>query len=58
MDKLEKLLEYVTREENERYDFSHEAAERGNQAAFLVHNAEATAFQRVRYAIEGLMGIS
>lgn len=55
MFKLEKLLNYVQGEEDKYYNFSHKAMEKGNETAFLIHQAEATAFQRVRYAIEQLM---
>jgi hypothetical protein len=55
MDKMEKLLNYVQGEEDKYYDFSHKAMEKGNETGFLIHQAEATAFQRVRYAIEQLI---
>ena len=55
MDKLEKLLDYVQQQEDKYYEFSHKAMKEGNETAFLVHQGEATAFQRVRYAIEQLM---
>ncbi|OZV10772.1 hypothetical protein CIW83_18305 [Tissierella sp. P1] len=54
MDKLDKLLEYTSKQEDKYYDFAHKAMEQGNMLAFQVHQAEATAFQRVRYAIEDL----
>ena len=53
--KLEKLLNYVQGEEDKYYDFAHEAMGKGDGTAFLAHQAKATAFQHVRYAIEQLI---
>lgn len=57
MDKLEKILEYVKREEDKYYKFADMAMRVGNDKAYLVHQAEGTAFQRVRYFIEDLYEI-
>lgn len=55
MDKLERLLKYVTDEENKYYDFASKAMEDNNMQSNLVNILQATAFQRVRYAIEDLL---
>lgn len=55
MDKLEKVLNYVSKEEEKYYNFCHMAMEKGNTTAYLIHQAEGSAFQRVRYFIEDLM---
>lgn len=51
-EKLDKVLDYVTKEEDRYYDISGKAFDKGNMSGQLLHMAEATAFQRVRYFIE------
>ena len=56
MDKnLEKLLDYVTKEEDRYYDYAIKCMEENNMMGNMIHSAEASAFQRVRYAIENLI---
>jgi hypothetical protein len=52
MRTIEEVLNYVTQQEDKYYDFAGKAFDKGNMQANLIHTAEATAFQRVRYFIE------
>ena len=54
MDKLDKLLDYVSKEV-EKYDvLADKAFERKNYHAYQLHHAEAMAYMKVRWAIEQL----
>lgn len=55
-NKLQKLLDYVTKEEDKYYNLGYKEIERNNQVGNMVCTAQASAFGRVRYAIEDLMG--
>lgn len=56
MDKnLEKVLDYVTKEEERYYNYSFKCMDEGNTTGQFIHTAEASAFQRVRYFIEVLL---
>lgn len=55
MDKLDKLLEYVTAQEEMYYDYAEKAFKKQDMMSYLVNQAQASAFQRVRYVIEDLM---
>ena len=52
MRTVEQILDYVTQQEDKYYDFAGKAFDKGNIRGQLLHTAEATAFQRVRYFIE------
>jgi|GEM_PF-1538062 len=52
---LEKLLDYVTKEEDRYYGYAFKCLDENNMIGNMVHSAEASAFQRVRYAIESLL---
>lgn len=55
MDKLDKLLEYVTAQEEKYYSLAAEAFNEGNMVAYMIHTAEASAFGRVSWAIEEIL---
>ena len=52
MRTIDDILNYVTTQEDKYYELSAKALDKGNMQASLIHTAEATAFQRVRYFIE------
>ncbi len=52
MDKWDKLLEYVIKEEDKYYDLAIKEMYKGNMAGNQIMTAQASAFQRVRYAME------
>jgi len=54
-DKLDKLFDYVSKEEEKYYELSFKEMDRGNITGLQVMQSQASAFQRVRYAIEDLM---
>ena len=54
-EKLEKLLEFVNKEEDLRTEFSMKAMENGNIMAAQIHNAEACACTKMRYTIEDML---
>ncbi|HHX67419.1 MAG TPA: hypothetical protein GX708_05100 [Gallicola sp.] len=55
MDKLEKLLDFVTQEEDKYYELSFNEMEKGNYAGHLAMTCAASSYQKIRYAIEDLM---
>ena len=55
MEELKKLLEYVRKEEDRYCGYTHKAMHEGKMQAYLIHQAEASAFQRVRYIIEEML---
>jgi hypothetical protein len=57
MDEWNKLLEYVTNEEDRYYEFAHQAMQENNMIGNMVNMAQATAFQRVRYYMEEIKEI-
>ena len=54
-NKLELLLDEVTKLEDKYYEFSDNAIDRGDMNAMQLMSAQATTFQRVRYMIEELL---
>jgi hypothetical protein len=54
-EKLEKLLEFVNKEENLFTEFSMKAMEKGNMMAMQIHNAEACAYTKMRFTIEDML---
>jgi hypothetical protein len=54
-EKLEKLIDWVRKEEDQYYDFAYKCLEKNNAVGNMINSAQATAFQRVRYAIEDLL---
>jgi hypothetical protein len=52
MDLLEKILDYVIKEEDRYYDLANEAMNQNNIFANQINVAQASAFQRVKYFIE------
>ncbi len=55
MSNLEKVLEYVTKEENRYYELAGKEMDRNNTIGNMIMTAQAGAFQRVRYIIEDIM---
>lgn len=55
MNKLEKLHAEVTMLENHYENCRDKAMEKGNMQAMMIHSAEASAYTRVRWMIEGMM---
>ena len=55
MEKLEKLLISVIKEEDRYYELANKALHEGNMIGNQVCVAQASAFQRVRYAIEDML---
>ena len=55
MNKLEKLHAEVKKLEEHYEDCSAKAMEKNNMQAMMLHSAEASAFTRVRWLIEGMM---
>lgn len=54
-EKLEKLLEFVNKEEELLTEFSMKAMEEGNIMAMQIHNAEACACMKMRHTIEDML---
>lgn len=54
-EKLEKLLEFVNKEEELRAEFSTKAMEEGNIMAMHINNAEACICMKMRYTIEDML---
>ena len=54
-EKLEKLLAFVTKEEERRVDFSVKAMDNNNTLGMMLHNAEAGMCTRLRYTIEDML---
>ena len=54
-EKLEKLLEFVNKEEDLLTEFSMKAMEKGNMMAMQIHNAEACAYTKMRFTIEDML---
>lgn len=54
-EKLEKLLEFVNKEEGLRTEFPIKAMEKGNIMAMQIHNAKACACTKMRYSIEDML---
>lgn len=55
MNKLEKLLTEIVKLEEHYENCSAKAMEKNNLQAMMIHSAEASAFTRVRWMIEGMM---
>lgn len=55
LDKLERLLEMVENEEEQRFKLSHEAMDEGDIQQMTLHTAEAVMCVKIRGMIEGLM---
>lgn len=55
MNKLEKLHEKVKKLEEHYEGCRDKAMEKNNMQAMMIHSAEASAFTRVRWMIEGMM---
>lgn len=54
-DKLSKVLDYVTKEEDRYYEMASREMERNNMPGlYYMAQSQASAFQRVRYFIEEL----
>jgi hypothetical protein len=53
-EKLEKILEFVTKEEDKNYDFAGKCFDQNNMQGNAIHTLRAGAFQSVRYFIEDL----
>lgn len=56
-ERLQWLLKLATANEDKYYDLAGKAMEKNNMIANMVHCAEASAFQRMRYAIEHELGL-
>lgn len=54
-EKLEKLLEFVNKEEDLRTELSVKAMEKGNIMAMQINNAEAYVCMKMRYTIEDML---
>lgn len=54
-EKLEKLLEFVNKEEDLRTELSVKAMEEGSIMAMQIHNAEACACMKMRHTIEDML---
>jgi predicted metalloprotease len=54
-DFIDKLLDYVTKSEEDYYELAFKEMDKGNMQGNLVMQAQATAFQRVRYYIQHLL---
>lgn len=54
-EKLEKLLEFVIKEEEARTELSEKAWDKGMMLAVQIHNAEACACMKMRYTIENML---
>lgn len=52
MDKWDKLLDYVTKEEDRYYELANKALDKGNLLGNQLMSAQATVFQRVRYVMQ------
>lgn len=52
---IDKILEYVTNEEEKYYDFAIQCMNENNVTGNMVSTAQASAFQRVRYFIEMML---
>ena len=55
MEKLEKLLGFVIKEEDRYYELANKALHENNMAGNQICVAQASAFQRVRYTIEDML---
>lgn len=55
MDKLEKLLGFVIKEEDRYYELAGKVLHEGNMIGNQMCIAQASAFQRVRYTIEDML---
>lgn len=51
-EQVNKILEYVTKEEERYYDLSFKCIEENNMTGNMVCTVQASVFQRVRYYIE------
>lgn len=54
-EKLEKLLQFVTREEELRTEYSIKAMDKNSMLAMQIHSAEASMCTRLRYTIEDML---
>jgi hypothetical protein len=54
-EKLEKLLELISKEEERRTDFSTKCFEKNNLHGMIIHSAEAGMCTKARYIIEDLL---
>ena len=57
MTDLEKVLDYVTKEEDKYYELAGKELDKNNMTGNMIMSAQATCFQRVRYFIEDIITI-
>lgn len=53
--KLEKLLEWITKEEDQRAEFASKSFEKGSVLGMNIHNAEASECTKIRWIIEDIL---
>ena len=53
--KLEKLLEWITKEEDQRAEFASKSFEKGSVLGMNIHNAEASECTKIRWIIEDML---
>ena len=53
--KLEKLLEWITKEEDQRAEFASKSFEKGSILVMNFHNAEASECTKIRWTIEDIL---
>lgn len=54
-NQIDKILEFVTNEEDKYYDFAFKCMNKNNFTGNMINSAQASAFQKVRYFIEILL---
>lgn len=54
-EKLKKLLEWITKEENMRTDFATKCFDNNNMLGMQIHNAEASMCTKVRWTLEDML---
>lgn len=54
-EKLKKLFEWITKEENQRQEFANKCFDKNSMLGMQIHSAEASQCTKVRWAIEDLL---